>query len=608
MQRSQEDTPHRPPGEGPSTARQVLYHRAEPTVGHDQGLQVAGGLSEQCTVNLEATYPNLVPSQSVRPKTTRGLPHHAYTSQVYQTPLPATLQPTAMARAIPPTTGYAPTASVLTPPATVPTSSVAIHIPMSSRYDSLDTVQAPTAAMQRPPATAHGYTAISHAPTTIPPPQDARHIQSPQVQTPPDAIYAPQAQMSTAYTPQTNRQGPLVSIPTPSFLQVPTQTLMNSMHALQATMYTPQANMYESPIPQFPAPLQAGPTSMHPYQTVSPPLAPTVGPAVYGPVQPTPVGFTQTHQVKNVQVFSGNPDCKILIEDWIRDMQYLLDAGGLPTHLCFATVVRHLSGEARRLVLNLPPQEQHPEGAFDELRAEYGDIQRSLDPLADFYERSQRPGESACSYAIALEATLRSVEEAQHGGRPFPDRDGKLTRQFLRGLNEEEVYLRIAPMKPMLLSFRELQAELRNLARETKKFHPQHKPKKPISQAHVAVREPQGGAKDKADVVKPTSELAELTEMVKKLALSQEEQVQRLTQLESKMVPLPNPAPIRTQQAWRSGSAGATFLCYRCGRAGHTARVCRAVLPDNNQITQPQPPPTSSQEGSSTQAGQSLNA
>ena len=147
---------------------------------------------------------------------------------------------------------------------------------------------------------------------------------------------------------------------------------------------------------------------------------PSPPPAAYG-------GFLQTHQVKNVQVFTGNADSKMLIEDWVRDMQYLLEAIELPPHLRFSTVVRHLSGEARKLILNLPPHNQTPEKAFEELRAEYGDTQGSLDPLADFYERGQRPGESACSYAIALEATLRAVEETQRGGKLFPDRDSKLT-------------------------------------------------------------------------------------------------------------------------------------------------------------------------------------
>lgn len=95
-----------------------------------------------------------------------------------------------------------------------------------------------------------------------------------------------------------------------------------------------------------------------------------------------------------------------------------------------------------------------------ELRPEYGDTQGSLNTLADFYEHGQHPGESACSYAIVLDATLQTMEESQRGGRPFPDRDNKHTWQFLRGLSDEEVYTRITPMKPRLLSFRELQVEL----------------------------------------------------------------------------------------------------------------------------------------------------
>lgn len=112
-----------------------------------------------------------------------------------------------------------------------------------------------------------------------------------------------------------------------------------------------------------------------------------------------------------------------------------------------------------RLVLNLLPSEQRPERAYDELRAEYGDMQR----LAGFYERTHCKGRRPA--ATALAATLREVEDVQNGGQPFPDHDAKLVRQFMRGLTDEEAFIRIGP-----LSFRELQAELRNLAGETKRF------------------------------------------------------------------------------------------------------------------------------------------
>lgn len=293
--------------------------------------------------------------------------------------------------------------------------------------------------------------------------------------------------------------------------------------------------------------------------------------------------FTQTHQVRNVQIFSGGPDCRILIEDWIRDIQYLLDVGGMPANLGFATVVRHLSGEARRLVLNLPPGEQTTDRALGELRAEYSDMQTSLDPLADFYERFQRPGESACSYAIALEATLRSVEEAQYEGQPFIDRDCKLTRQFMRGLGDEEVYHRLAPMKPRLLSFRELQAELRNLARESKKFQTHPKAKKTNAQAQLTTASGnQRGENPRTEKVNgQNSELTELAALVRKLVSSQEDQIHRLTRLEARVGTPPQTVLPRAQRPQGSGGTGVRgIVCYRCGNPGHVARLCRTGMTD----------------------------
>lgn len=98
--------------------------------------------------------------------------------------------------------------------------------------------------------------------------------------------------------------------------------------------------------------------------------------------------------------------------------------------------MRHLSGGARRLVLNLPSPGQIPERAFNELRAEYSDMQRSLDPPADFHERG---------VGMFLYHCTRSHTERWKRLR-------MQAMQVLRGLTDEEVYMRIAPMKPRLPS------------------------------------------------------------------------------------------------------------------------------------------------------------
>ncbi|KAF7645580.1 hypothetical protein LDENG_00201740 [Lucifuga dentata] len=84
-------------------------------------------------------------------------------------------------------------------------------------------------------------------------------------------------------------------------------------------------------------------------------------------------------------------------------------------------------------------------------------------------------------------------------------------------------------MKPRLLSFRELQTELRDLARESKRFQTPHKENKMYAQVHVAEENNEKGEREKQKV-----EMSELTKMVKRLAHNQEEQMSKLSQLEAK--------------------------------------------------------------------------
>ena len=182
--------------------------------------------------------------------------------------------------------------------------------------------------------------------------------------------------------------------------------------------------------------------------------------------------FMASQQIRNAPIFSGHRDGKMSIDDWIRDMDYMLAAAPQPTALAISTIVRNLSGEARRLVLNIPPHEpvadpeggrigrgpppffrpifvffadfcyfrarhrgiwipgppppfhrswirlceRTPECAFHELRQEYSDGGCHGDPMAEFYERMQRPNEGI----------LCTIEERDYGVFPVEERDAKL--------------------------------------------------------------------------------------------------------------------------------------------------------------------------------------
>lgn len=162
--------------------------------------------------------------------------------------------------------------------------------------------------------------------------------------------------------------------------------------------------------------------------------------------------------------------------------------------------------------------------------------------------------------------------------------------------------MRISPMKPRLLSFRELQDELRHLAKETRRFQPQNKSKKTYSQVQVT-------SECRSEKAKHTSEWSELTQLVKKLAPCQEEQMAKLTHLESRIAS-PFATPLSTPRV-RPPSGSATSMsavtCHRCGKQGHIARVCRAVLPDASQTWTHHPLPSSNAEATTPRPPMPLN-
>ncbi|XP_049439144.1 uncharacterized protein LOC125892863 [Epinephelus fuscoguttatus] len=373
----------------------------------------------------------------------------------------------------------------------MPTNHVSVQGPATTMYAPKVYENASQTPLSPPAAPLHTHptpTAMTLNPMI---PDDPRQFPPPQVYVPPggnslpvllSSTCAPQITMrgtavgiqstvETAHIPPTNRHQHPISypiLPHPSYgMHTPSSSVRHSQVVgqpsrafsptpsnivfpdTQAIQHIPQMQVNHLPPPSATwshiQPVSYGSQAVQPpayhmqatTQSHTLPLVLPDGPTGFSPVQPSYSGFTQTHQVKNVQVFSRGSECRILIEDWIRDMQYLLDAGGLPPNLSFPTIVRHLSGEARRLILNLPPPEQIPQRAFDELRADYGDMQRSLDPLADFYERSQRTEESACSYAIALEAPQKKKATATDNEK-IVQKGVERSRTFIPPLHKKE--------------------------------------------------------------------------------------------------------------------------------------------------------------------------
>ena len=119
-----------------------------------------------------------------------------------------------------------------------------------------------------------------------------------------------------------------------------------------------------------------------------------------------------THQVKGVGTFTGKEKSP-KVEDWLRDMQYVLESKGRMTDRAqLHDIVRHTSGRPRDVILNLEsrtPTGVTAEMAFAELVEEFGEDTVANSPITRFYSRTQKSGETAREKLNSWRVTLREL-------------------------------------------------------------------------------------------------------------------------------------------------------------------------------------------------------
>lgn len=316
-------------------------------------------------------------------------------------------------------------------------------------------------------------------------------------------------------------------------------------------------------------------------QVPDPVPGPSTAPPHVAPVNSLASDVTNTRYIyvpreRKCPKFTGKMSVDLLtVEQWIEEVRRCLEVRHLsvPEQLLFIT--DHLEGGARSEVnFHSHVNRDTPEKIFAILTENYSCSQSYVAAQLQFFQRTQREGESLRDYSHALKSLMDVVIRKTRGG--IPNSDVLLRDQFIEHVLDDmlrrELKQRVA--QEPTTTFVDLRATALRWAEASR---PGSRVK---SRAYSCDTYSQAVDSFEASVnvvtARPSDEITEIKECLRKQQAQLDTIMKHVTAQFSP--PIQSEAPSLNSTKHFRFQADGKPICHRCNRAGHIARFCRVNL------------------------------
>lgn len=307
--------------------------------------------------------------------------------------------------------------------------------------------------------------------------------------------------------------------------------------------------------------------------------------SVNAPPVSVPTQFLYVPRERKCPKFSGKMSVDLItVEKWIEEARRCITVRHMSQSEQILFLYDHVEGGARaELDFHCSTDKDTPEKCFAILRENYSCSKSYVTAQLQFFQRSQKEGESLREFSHALKSLMDIVNQKTPGG--VPNSDQILRDQFVEQVQDEMLRreLKRQISQDQAMSFTVLRGIAIKWAEEGRNIS-KLRPRAFSCTLHSDLGDTTV-AETNAMSVQPSTELKELKECLLKQQAQLDAIMKHIGLPKTPQIPLRQEKEAKPYRFEPNGKP----ICIRCNKAGHIARFCRTQTQSNtNRYTGPQ--------------------